>query len=582
MTGNNIEGASRLAQDSYKVRTNGNEREPEHAFGAYAQSEDMLLTLVREGKPCKFTISYNALMSATTFAIEHEVLLYKIERVYPRRDKIYYKLSMMRTSYPEQGKTDRSAEAALAVTVAQQKPQLDGIAKTDETKKPKKDNEPKTFKDRTAATNFVQTLLNRELTEHKLNLFYKGEVSSTVPSKTQPINTRVDADTRTAVGPIFKVLKTTSTFTVESPLNINGKTELHKFLITVKGNDNRLGNISVLDELTTIQTHVTQRLKLDPKFQPHVGEGSSVAIEESPVTGLQLTEGAAILAAGSGGLWFKKAIDVVAELEAKAKNLLPSVKGQILQGVATGRGGLPGTLQPNAAIGKTGVITTNPRAPFSAINPATTSTSIKGAAGVGRAAGAARGSGVAATNTVTQVLVQGERTFGAVTSGVAGAEQAGSAVGQGVSGTRAIAVTKNIISNVGETATILKAGAYLGAAEAAAAAQAGLIASPVAVVGGAGAAAGLAIFSIIEKIDPSLTQWLYELANPVDKGDTVGAAGARFFIPPTVVFGSDSITLPSGTVIHRPPGVINALRKHQFPSGPRHPETPGGFIGIRG
>jgi hypothetical protein len=104
---------------------NTNERTGLHAYGAWEEVEDSLMALVRSGKPVYFNISYSFEPKVrakgewhdgtySVPAICYKVYLAQAQRIHPRRDKVYYKLTMIRTEWAEEKSAENVSNAAKA------------------------------------------------------------------------------------------------------------------------------------------------------------------------------------------------------------------------------------------------------------------------------------------------------------------------------------------------------------------------------------------------------------------------------------------------------------------------------------
>jgi hypothetical protein len=234
-------------QTAAKVNNNTTEQTENHAFGAYAQSEDILLAMTRSGKPVKFTINYNALNAQgddTKFIKELTCLLYKVERISPRKDKMYYKISMLRIEYPEQPDVDRSAEASLAKEVAQKK--VPAKVNKDNKVTPPVDPTAEIKKDQQQANrnelaNKIQGILNKEMKIQAVPTYYTARVDINEPnSEAAKISyqhlTRIGVDGRFNEAGAFtgQPLSSRGRFLVEVPT-----TPSLLFNVTITGSDLR-------------------------------------------------------------------------------------------------------------------------------------------------------------------------------------------------------------------------------------------------------------------------------------------------------------------------------------------------------
>lgn len=86
----------------------------EHVLGAWNRVEQGLQTLIRRGKPLKFRIAYKGVP-----ALEHEVFVLRADRLHVRRDRLFFKLTMVRITFPEAVGMDVTSQAAGTAAQAQ-------------------------------------------------------------------------------------------------------------------------------------------------------------------------------------------------------------------------------------------------------------------------------------------------------------------------------------------------------------------------------------------------------------------------------------------------------------------------------
>jgi len=100
------------------LSNNATERTSYRAYGAWNDVEEGLMKLTKEGKPIHFKIMYSYLNAADTSfaAIDYKVYIARVQRIHARRDKVYYKITMIRTEWKgfNNGSTDMSDTAAKA------------------------------------------------------------------------------------------------------------------------------------------------------------------------------------------------------------------------------------------------------------------------------------------------------------------------------------------------------------------------------------------------------------------------------------------------------------------------------------
>jgi hypothetical protein len=133
------DGARQPARED-PILMNANERQPYHALNAYNQGENQLLGVARDGREYIFTIAYTSAVTrdkATPAVISIPVLVEKVERIQQRRDKVFYKLTMVRTQFPAstQAKDQMTSAAKAAV-----KNNLERQKRNDAETKPKPGN----------------------------------------------------------------------------------------------------------------------------------------------------------------------------------------------------------------------------------------------------------------------------------------------------------------------------------------------------------------------------------------------------------------------------------------------------------